>query len=243
MGLRKIQFIIFILVPIINFGTNFFFPSAFSDDAKVLIQPAGYAFAIWGPIFLGMLIYSWFQLRPSRVESPQLKMATISGIAAGLASIAFVPISYTDIQWLSLINIIWHLIALIILFVALRKQIQLETDTKTSWFYIPSQIYLGWICAATAISVSLALTEIGFSPNIHTQVIFTVAIIGVLATLGVFMTKQKGLIIPIVFIWALIALIVENGQYALIKYASVVAIILLTLAVGYKLFKGQRLSY
>jgi len=243
MGLRKIQFIVFLIVPIVNFGTSFFFSSAFSDDDKVLIQPAGYAFAIWGPIFLGMLIYSWFQLRPGRVESPQLKTATISGIAAGLASIAFVPISYTDIQWLSLVNIIWHLIALIMLFLALRQQILLETDSKTSWFYIPSQMYLGWICAATAISVALAITEVGLSPNIDTQVIFTVAIIGVLTALGVFMTKQRGLIIPIVFIWALIALIVENGQYAPIKYASVVAIIVLTLAVGYKLIKGQRLSY
>jgi hypothetical protein len=243
MGLRKIQFIIFLIVPLINFGVNFFFPSPFDDDEKVLIQPAGYAFAIWGPIFLGMIFYSWFQLQSSRVESRQLKKATISGIAAGLASIAFVPISYMDIQWLGFINIMWHLIALILLFLALRQQVQLETDSKTSWYYLPTQIYLGWICAATAISVALALTEAGISPIIETQVIITVAIIGVLTLLGTFMAQQRGMIIPLVFIWALIALIAENGQYALIKYASVAGIILLAFVVGYKLIKGQRLSY
>lgn len=243
MELRKIQFIIFLIVPLVNFGVNFFFPSPFEDDQKVLIQPAGYAFAIWGPIFLGMIIYSWFQMQSTRVESRPLKKATILGIAAGLASIVFVPISYLDIQWLSFINILWHLIALILLFLALRKQVQLETYSQTPWYYLPTQIYLGWICAATAISFALTLTEAGISPTIETQVIFTVAIIGVLTLLGVFMAQQRGMIIPLVFIWALIALIVENGQYAPIKYASVLSIIILAFVVGYKLFKGQGLSY
>jgi len=210
---------------------------------KVLIQPAGYAFAIWGPIFLGMILYSWFQLQSTRVESPHLKKATIAGIAAGLASIAFVPISYMDLQWLGFINIVWHLIALILLFLALRKQVLLETDSKTSWFYLPTQMYLGWICAATAISVALALTEAGISPKIETQVIITVAVIGVLTLLGSFMAQQRGIIIPLVFIWALIALIVENGQYDPIEYASIGGIIVLAIAAGYRLLKGQRLSY
>ena len=243
MSLRRIQFIIFLIVPLVNFGVNFFFPSPFDDDEKVLIQPAGYAFAIWGPIFIGMIIYSWFQMQSSRVESNHLRKATLSGIAAGLASIAFVPISYMDIQWLGFVNIMWHLIALILLFTALRKQVQLESNSKTPWYYLPTQLYLGWICAATAISVALTLTEVGISPVIETQVIITVAIIGVLTLLGTFMAQQRGVIIPLVFIWALIALIVENGQYDLIKYTSMSSIILLALVVGYKLIRGQRLSY
>jgi len=243
MAFRKIQFIIFLIVPLVNFGVNFFFPSPFDDDDSVLIQPAGYAFAIWGPIFLGMIFYSWFQMQSTRVDSQHLRKATSSGIAAGLASIAFVPISYMDIQWLGFINIMWHLIALILLFLSLRQQVQLEPDSKTPWYYLPTQIYLGWICAATAISVALALKEAGISPVIETQVIITVAIIGVLTLLGILMAQQRGLLIPLVFIWALIALIIENGQYAPIKYASIAGIILLAIVVGYKLIKGQRLSY
>jgi hypothetical protein len=82
-----------------------------------------------------------------------------------------------------------------------------------------------------AIAVALALTEAGISPVIETQVIITVAIIEVLTLLGTFMTQQRGMIIPLVFIWALIALILENGQYALIKYASIAGIILLAFVV------------
>ncbi|MEO0340910.1 MAG: hypothetical protein AAF242_17080, partial [Bacteroidota bacterium] len=207
MNLRKLQFAIFLIVPLVNFGVNAFFPSPFDDDAKVLIQPAGYAFSIWGPIFLGMIIYSWFQMQAARVESPHLRKATIAGIWAGLASIAFVPISYMDIQWLGFINILWHLMALVALFIFLRKQIKLESNPNTHWYYLPTQMYLGWICAATAVSAALMLTEAGLVLDIGTQTVLTAIIIAVLATLGIFMSRQRGGIIPLVFIWALIGVI------------------------------------
>ncbi len=243
MNLRKIQFVIFLIVPIVNFGVNFLFPSPFDDDAKVLIQPAGYAFSIWGPIFLGMIIYSWFQMQAVRVESTYLRKATIAGITAGLASIAFVPISYMDTEWLSFFNIIWHLLALLALFIFLRKQIQLESNPNTHWYYLPTQMYLGWICAATAVSAALMLTEAGLSLEIGTQTVVTVLIIAVLALIGIFMSKQKGGIIPLVFIWALIGVIVENGDYELIRYACISAIVVLLLQTLSQLFRGARLSY
>jgi len=212
--------------------------SQFDDDPTVLIQPAGYAFSIWGPIFLGMLIYSWFQMKEERVESPHLRTATLAGISAGLASIAFVPISFSDIQWLGFVDIIWHLVSLIILFIALRKQILLEKNPNTHWYYLPTQMYLGWISAATAISAALMLTEAGWSLDIDSQVMVTVGVIGALVLIGIFMATQKGMVIPLVFIWALIGIIVENGEFERIKYASIGAIMILAIVAGLQIFRG-----
>lgn len=241
MNLRILQFIIFLLVPAVNFGVGFFFESPFNDDSKVLIQPAGYAFAIWGPIFLGMIIYSWFQLQQTRVPSKYLDNATKAGILAGLASIAFVPISYSDIQWLGFINIIWHLCALIWLFLSLRKQIVLEHDTATPWFYIPTHMYLGWICAATAVSSALTLTELGVNLDIQMQEMITVLVIAVLTGLGIYMASIKAYVIPLVFIWALIGIIVENGSFPLIRYGSLVGILLLSAITLPQIIKVKRL--
>jgi len=243
MNLRKTQLLIFILVPLVNFGVNFFFSSPFDDDLPVLIQPAGYAFAIWGPIFLGMLIYSWFQLKSERVESPHLTSATKAGILAGLASIAFVPISYTDIQWLGFINIIWHLVALIWLFVSLRKQILLEKNKNTHWFYLPTQMYLGWICAATAVSTALMLADAGLILSIETQTIVTVVVIGALVLVGIIMALNKGMTVALVVIWALIGVIVENGDTALIKYAAMVGSTILFLVAMPQIIKRKRLAF
>jgi len=243
MNLRTLQFIIFLLVPIVNFGSNFLMESPFDNDAKVLIQPAGYAFAIWGPIFLGMIIYAWFQMREERVESEHLSSATKAGILAGLASIAFVPISFMDIQWLGFINIIWHLVALIWLFTALRKQIRIEKNPNTHWYYLPTQMYLGWICAATAVSTALMLTEAGVRPDISTQVIITVVVIAVLVQIGIFMSYKDGLTVPLVFIWALAGIIVENGNYPIIKYSCIAAIVILALLTIPQIVRKRRLAF
>ncbi len=245
MQLRKIQFFLFIVVIIVNFGTQFFFPNQFDDDPIVYIQPAGYAFSIWGPIFIGMIIYSWFQMQPERVDSNYLKSATHAGILAGLASITFVPISYTDIQWLGFINIIWHLAALIWLFVSLRQQAKLETNTNTRWFYLPTQMYLGWICAATAVSFALTLRQtFGFEFALPTELNITAVIIVALLGVGLLLAANKGLIATLTIVWALFGLIAKFGEYAEIKYTASVAIVLLIASVFYFIYKkDQRLIF
>ncbi len=241
--MKKLQFILFLIVPIVNFGSAILFDSQFNDDIKVLIQPAGYAFSIWGPIFLGMIIYSWFQMKSERINSPHLRTATIAGIFAALASIAFVPISHTNTQWLVFANILWHLIALVVLFIALRKQILLEDHPKTHWYYLPTQMYLGWICAATAIATALMLTEAGVSLPLEQQVNITAVVIGALVVIGTFMAFQKAIVVPLVFIWAAIGIMVENGNYTTIKYASMTAIAILAVVSLWQIIKRKRLAF
>lgn len=239
--MRFVQLLVFILVPLVNFA-DFFFdfgPSPFEDDTDVLIGPAGYAFAIWGPIFLGMLIYSFYQLSKDRVESPHLRRATYAGILAGLASIAFVPISYTDMQWLGWLNILWHLGALIWLFIELQQQVKLETDPKARWFYLPTQMYLGWICAATVVSTALFLDELGFQPSTLYQSYWAVALIGALTAVGLFMNQRGGSVVTMVVIWALVGVIVKQGDYVLIYYAALGAIALLVTALILRAVRGR----
>ena len=44
-----------------------------SDENGTLITPAGYAFAIWGPIFLLLLAYAVYQALPAQRTSPLLR--------------------------------------------------------------------------------------------------------------------------------------------------------------------------
>ncbi len=230
MTMRKLQLILFILVPIVNFVPIAFLDSAFEDDPTVLIQPADYAFGIWGPIFLGMIIYSIFQVNKARTDSIHLRNATRAGILAALASITFVPISYSGLQWLGLINILWHLSALIWLFIALKAQLGIEQNKYTRWFYLPTQLYLGWICAATAVSVALFLRgTVGWSFPEPIEISIAIAVIAALAGVGIFMASKRGGIVALVIIWALIALIAENGNYDPIFYACVGAIALISI--------------
>lgn len=243
--MRLLQLLIFILVPLVNFADIFFDfgPSPFEDDADVLIAPAGYAFGIWGVIFLGMLIYSGYQLSDKRVDGPHLRRATYAGILAGLASIAFVPISYADNTTLALFNLLWHLGALVWLFIELQQQIKLEPDTHARWFYLPTQLYLGWVCAATAVSVALFLDARGFVPVALYQSYWTVAIIGALVGVGLFMNLRGGSAVALVVVWALIGILVKQGDYVLIYYAALSGIALLLTAVILRAVRGAPLLF
>ncbi|MEM1327428.1 MAG: hypothetical protein AAGI23_15800 [Bacteroidota bacterium] len=241
--MRKLQFALFLLVPIVNFGVQFFADSPFSDDPENFIQPAGYAFSIWGPIFLGMIIYSWFQMKDERIESESLRKATIAGILAALASITFVPISYTDIQWLSLFNLLWHLSALIWLFVNLRKQIQLESNPNTKWYYLPTQMYLGWISAATAIGFALVIKDTSLVLSESTELLITAVVIAVLALVALLMISKNGGVSAIVIIWALIGVIVANSEYDVVKYSATAAIAVIAIGLVVAVRRKRALIY
>jgi len=223
LALRRWQFALFILVPIINFGVNYIYPSPFENSPMVYIQPAGWAFGIWGIIFLGMIGYSYYQMQPQRIESEYLRKATWAGISAGLASIAFVPIPFTGMQWLSWINIVWHLISLLSLFVYLKKQLKLERDSNAEQWYIPTQLYLGWICAATAVSTALFLKELGVDPGVEMEQYIAAVLAIILTLVALYMVTQNGPWVALTIAWALAGLYAEHGDVQAIKYVTMLS--------------------
>ena len=241
--MRIVQLIVFLLAIVVNFGVSFFYPSPFDDDAQVYNEPAGYAFSIWGPIFLGMIVYSVFQLRKTRTESPYLRRATYAGILAGLASIAFVPLSYSGIQPLILVNLLWHLGALIWLFVELRQQVTREPDRRARWFYLPTQLYLGWISAATAIGVALTLEYIGLDLAESVQINLTAVVIAALATVAIFMVDRGGGVVALTVVWAVIGILVNYGEFSTILYAGLAAIVLILATVLLHVRRGGGLIW
>jgi hypothetical protein len=241
--MRLLQLVLFILVPIVNYVTYAIWPTPFDMGPETKINPAGYAFSIWGLIFLSMIIYSIFQYSGKRVENPHLRNATRAGILAALASIMFVPISYTQISWLVLLNVLWHLFALIWLFRALGKQYKLEKSPVTRWYYLPTQLYLGWICAATAVSVAITLKSFGMGYSPATEAILAAVVVAVITLLGILLTRKGGAVASAVLVWALVAVLVEHHQDAVLMWACISGITILTIAFIKRLFDKHPVIY
>ncbi len=221
---RILQLVIFVLVPIANYLLAFSDGSArFDDDPQIRNDPAGYAFAIWGPIFIGMIYYSYRMWRDLD-DSPLVNKAAWAGISAGLASIAFVPISMTDMQWLVLVNILWHLVSLVFLY-KYNHAMKTALPSFNRWNYLGPQMYLGWISAATTVSFALTLREIGvaFVPGIEVGI--TVALMITLGLVGSYLTKHRGTTIALVVIWALIGIMIKHGDITLIRYFAIAVIV------------------
>jgi benzodiazapine receptor len=134
-----------------------------SDRFKVYFVPAGYVFAIWGVIYLGLIAFAVYQALPSQRDNPRL--ARIGGLF---------PLSCAaNIAWLFL----WHyeqfpltllaMIPLLLLLIAIYLRLGIgraAVPTAEKWMvHLPFSIYLGWITVATIANVTDVLYYWGWN--------------------------------------------------------------------------------
>src|SRR5512136_345992 len=91
-SLRQISVVIVLLVTItINIladalPINHLNTGAISDTFHVYFVPAGYVFAIWGLIYIGLLAYAVYQALPSQKANPRLQITGWWVVLGGLAN-------------------------------------------------------------------------------------------------------------------------------------------------------------
>ena len=72
-------------LPINGLGTG-----AISDNFNVYFVPAGYVFAIWGIIYIGLIAYAIYQALPSQKKNPRLQATGWWVVLGGLANTAWI---------------------------------------------------------------------------------------------------------------------------------------------------------
>ncbi|HEX7433051.1 MAG TPA: hypothetical protein VF326_05295, partial [Anaerolineaceae bacterium] len=94
--LRQISVIVTILVTLVINGLANALPinnlttGQISDSFHVYFVPAGYVFAIWGLIYLGLIAFAIFQALPSQRENPRLRATGWWISLGGLANSAWI---------------------------------------------------------------------------------------------------------------------------------------------------------
>ncbi len=235
---------VFILVPIANYipvvlDAN---QDRFSDGLQTRVDAAGYGFSIWGVIFTGMIVFAALQLRVDR-ESAAQRRAYRFLVAAGLASIAFVPISLGDNQLLVFVDLLWHLLALIGANLSLRAHVREVGDPAYGWSYFAPSLYLGWISAATVISTALALRQVGIDFPPQAAIYIATALVGVLVALGAYLGLRRDGFYALTVAWALVAVAVKQQDAPLIFWAGIAGAAGLLVLAGYGLLARREFFY
>ncbi|CAH1001636.1 hypothetical protein LEM8419_02541 [Neolewinella maritima] len=218
---RYIPLVTFITVPIVNYLPIVLDISQdrFTDDVTTRVSAAGYAFSIWGVIFTGMIVFAAVQLRTLR-KTKALKRAYKYLVLAGLASIAFVPISLYGDQVLGFADLLWHLLALLAAYTSLRIHVAEIKPPAYGWSYFAPSMYLGWISAATVISASLALDQLGVTFEADTAVYIATALVGVLTALGTYLALRADIVYAGTVAWALVAVAIKQQDAPLLFWAG-----------------------
>lgn len=176
-----------------------------SGKYPTLLTPAGYAFSIWGLIFLSLLVYAGWQLLPSQRRNPLPDAValplTVANLLTGLWLVLF---AYERLA-LSALVMLGILVCLILVYGRARELVlAAESPVLSS---LPFALFLGWISVATLISVTLGLWSWGWHGEENVRVLLTALLLAVVVALGLLVAHAfREMAFPLVMAWALVAI-------------------------------------
>jgi hypothetical protein len=181
-----------------------------------LFTPAGYAFSIWGIIYLlliGFVFYTGRSLYKPEKTNADYFVQKIGGwfVISCLANCAWI------VTWLygyTGISVIILVISLISLLIILLEALKYDSTAPEKWFInFPFQIYSGWVSVALIAAAAAWLTKIEWNGFGISKVIWTVILMIIATAIHLFMTwKKNAPIFALAAVWALIAISVANKE-------------------------------
>ncbi len=163
------------------------------------VQPAGYAFAIWGIVYVWLIAglgYGLWKRRDSG-DWHAMRVALVPSLAVGTIWLAVAnasPIWASVLIWVMLIT------ALIALF---------RSPVQDRWFAaLPVGLYAGWLTAASCVSLGLLAAGYGMMDQTTAAVVCT--LLALVIASGVQNQLKRAPSYGIAVIWALVAIVVAN---------------------------------
>ena len=209
----------FVTAPWLTAGFGGFAPDLFPiPQDRPPVQPAGYAFAIWGPIYLGLILHAGFGLL-ARAEDRswdrgRWPLILSLAIGAGWIAVANANALLASVMiWVKLFGAVAAL--------ALTGPARAAGSTAGAWAsgtpdrwvgQLPLGVYAGWLTAASWVAIGFLLGGYGvLSPVWAAAVSVPLAVATAVAVqLWLRRAPEYGLTV----IWALVAVIVANWATA-----------------------------
>lgn len=184
-----------------------------SDAVRTLITPAGWAFSIWGALYLGSIVFAIFQALPSQRENALLGAVRWPAAGAFLGNAVWA--AYTQVAGLNAVSVLiiaWTLGCLMAIY---RRFAVADAFTPGErWCaYLPLSALTAWLTVATTVNIAASLrfhgVEAGTAAPLAGAVVLIVAgLIGAVALLR----GRGNLPYAAVFLWALAAIYAAGGQ-------------------------------
>ena len=211
-----------------------------SDGFHVLFVPAGYVFAIWGIIYIGLIAYAVYQALPAQRENPRMQATGWWVVLGGVANSAWIFLWHYELFIGTLVAMLILLATLIIVYMCLAIG-RTKVSTGEMWAVrIPFSIYLGWITVATAANVTDVLNYLkwngfGLAPEIW----FLVVLAAVLVFSTLVSLNRRDVAYTLVILWALVGIGSKFSAQPSIWIASLTTALLVALGLLWALLRNR----
>lgn len=203
--------------------------SALNDTA---ITPAGMAFSIWSLLYIGSIAIGVYLLTNRDQRWTRVSNAFI---VANLANAAFPLLFHTGNMPLSLLSTITLTTSLAMAYAAIPANLPSPTAAQRWFLKFPTQLYLGWAAAATAVNLAQAFQQLGWREQGNDLLIWSAFVLIFLALVGIALLFKLGdTVTPISIAWALYWIGVAQSDMKIIPMIAFVGagILLFAVAIG-----------
>jgi len=224
-----------------------------SDNIPNLFVPAGITFAIWGVIYVLIILFSVYLakdlFKKEKTTKPFLEKISFFFIIASLANIIWIFLWHYEQILLSLLAMILLFVSLLFIYLRLNIGVEQVPLKEKLFVHVPISVYLGWITVATIANVTAVLVTIGWDGFGISEQIWAMLVIIVAAIITILMlVTKKDYAYSAVIIWALIGIylkrIADDSVYGVqnqIAYTALFSIIII-LAIALILFFFKKLK-
>ena len=192
--------IAFAISPWLSQGFAGFSPDQFPVQQDFLpIQPAGWAFSIWGVIFIWIIIGSfWGAIHaPFSTEWNTMRWPLLGSLGIGMFWIAMANAS----------PIFATLMIFAMALLAIRAML-LSGHSNPAWQVMPVALYAGWLTAATGVGIGVVLGGYGVLSSQNAALIMLCCVL--IVALFVQSRRRREWAYPLAVVWALCGIVASN---------------------------------
>jgi len=215
-----------------------------SDKFPVYFVPAGYVFAIWGIIYLGLLAFTIYQALPSQRANPLLRRIGYLFAATSVVNGIWLFMWHYEQFAITLVFMLTLLALLITIY--LRLDIgRADVPTLDRWLvHMPFSIYLGWITVATIANITDVLYLSGWDGwGFSGQVWATIMLVAATAIASAVALTRRSLAYTTVIVWAFIGIAVKQADAPLVATTALItAAVVAVVAVAALILSLTRIS-
>lgn len=202
-------------------------PAEFAADSDATLKVAGYAFAIWGVIYLWLVVYAVRQALPQTGESLLIHRLGWPSVAALLGIGWWVVAAAFDQEMATIVLIFGSLAVLLIPLLANAGAIRaLPRGDRDRWMTVwPLAMLAGWLTVAAPVNLITVATGNGWLPEVLSPTVWAGLAIVVVAGVALGVTQRlRTLAYGLPVAWGLLgAFVAEQARNPMLAYVALAA--------------------
>ncbi|CAN5259510.1 hypothetical protein BH10PSE2_BH10PSE2_02440 [soil metagenome] len=237
-----------IVVPAVQTGLHLGLSQAeFAADSDATLKVVGWAFSIWGVIYLGLAAYAIRQALPQTGESETLSAFGWPSALALIGIGLWIAAAAMDAELATIVIIFVSLLALLIpLLVNAMAIRRLGLADRDRWLTVwPLSLLAGWLSIAAPLNLLTVVTGNGQLPTALSPTVWAIlAMAGVVALALIVTWRIRVLAFALPVVWGLIgAFAAELSRNGTVAFAALIlAVGLLVAAVVLVLAERRRIE-